>query len=580
MATSKYIDRIIAVTVLFSLILSVVFINAEALGLRSADRAFGYENRLFDTSRVHTLDIVTDEWDELLKNATKETYYNCAVVIDGEACKNVGIRGKGNTSLSSVAQMDSDRYSFKIEFDHYENGKSYHGLDKLCLNNLIQDNTFMKDYLTYRMMNEFGVNAPLCSFVYLTVNGEDWGLYLAVEGVEDSFLARNYGSDAGNLYKPDSQQNGGGKGNGKDFHMSDMMNRMNESTDEGNELMQNPEGSAGGDQMPDAEGGDKTAGGNRPDGARGDRPDGQGRPEDSVSGNGFGIGGPFGQGRPDGSVSGNGMGGSFGQGAMGTDDVKLKYTDDDLQSYSNIFNSAKTDITEADQKRLISSLKKLTAYEQLEEVLDMDQVIRYFTVHNFVVNGDSYTGSMIHNYYLHEKDGVLSMIPWDYNLAFGTFHGFDAKSAVNDPIDTPVSGEDPDDRPMVGWIFSDEVYTEKYHDSMSDFIEQFYESGWLETTITETAQMIAPYVASDPTKFCSYEDFETAVPALLSFCTLRSQSITGQLDGSIPSTSEGQADSSAVLTETGDLDLAQMGDMNQTHGNTDQDFQDGFQQPK
>ncbi len=314
MATSKYIDRIIAVTVLFSLILSVVFINAEALGLRSADRAFGYENRLFDTSRVHTLDIVTDEWDELLKNATKETYYNCAVVIDGEACKNVGIRGKGNTSLSSVAQMDSDRYSFKIEFDHYENGKSYHGLDKLCLNNLIQDNTFMKDYLTYRMMNEFGVNAPLCSFVYLTVNGEDWGLYLAVEGVEDSFLARNYGSDAGNLYKPDSQQNGGGKGNGKDFHMSDMMNRMNESTDEGNELMQNPEGSAGGDQMPDAEGGDKTAGGNRPDGARGDRPDGQGRPEDSVSGNGFGIGGPFGQGRPDGSVSGNGMGVPFGQG--------------------------------------------------------------------------------------------------------------------------------------------------------------------------------------------------------------------------------------------------------------------------
>ena len=57
-------------------------------------------------------------------------------------------------------------------------------MDKLSLNNVIQDNTYMKDYLAYQMMNEFGVSAPLCSFAYITVNGEDWGLYLAVEGVE------------------------------------------------------------------------------------------------------------------------------------------------------------------------------------------------------------------------------------------------------------------------------------------------------------------------------------------------------------------------------------------------------------
>lgn len=36
-------------------------------------------------------------------------------------------------------------------------------------------------------------DAPLCSYGYITVNGSDWGLYLAVEGVEDSFLRRNYG---------------------------------------------------------------------------------------------------------------------------------------------------------------------------------------------------------------------------------------------------------------------------------------------------------------------------------------------------------------------------------------------------
>ena len=89
----------------------------------------------------------------------------------------------------------------------------------------------MKDYLTYTMMNEFGAAAPLCSFVYITVNGEDWGLYLAVEGVEDSFLERNYGSDYGELYKPDSMSFGGGRGNGKDFNMNDFMNREKSSGD-------------------------------------------------------------------------------------------------------------------------------------------------------------------------------------------------------------------------------------------------------------------------------------------------------------------------------------------------------------
>ena len=60
----------------------------------------------------------------------------------------------------------------------------------------------------------FEVSAPLCSYVQILVNGEEWGLYLAVEGVEDSFLYRNYGADYGELYKPDSMGMGGGRGNG------------------------------------------------------------------------------------------------------------------------------------------------------------------------------------------------------------------------------------------------------------------------------------------------------------------------------------------------------------------------------
>ena len=181
MSTSKSIDRICILAVVAAILISVLFMNGAGFFVRAQGKTMGYEDRLFDISEVHTIDIVIDDWDAFLQTAQSEAYSVCSVVIDGEAFKNVGIRGKGNTSLSTVSVMDSDRYSFKIEFDQYDSTKTYYGLDKLGLNNLIQDNTMMKDYLTYQMMNEFGVAAPLSSFVYITVNGEDWGLYLAVE---------------------------------------------------------------------------------------------------------------------------------------------------------------------------------------------------------------------------------------------------------------------------------------------------------------------------------------------------------------------------------------------------------------
>lgn len=200
MSTHKYMDKICCLALLLALVVTGVFLNAPSLGIQAASTAQGYERRLFDTSRVHTIDIVMDDWEGFLEGCTDEEYELCSVVIDNESYNNVAIRAKGNTSLTQVASYGNDRYSFKIEFDHYDSTISYHGLDKLSLNNIIQDNTYMKDYLTYQMMGYFGVDAPLCSYVYITVNGEDWGLYLAVEGVEESFLERNYGSDYGELY--------------------------------------------------------------------------------------------------------------------------------------------------------------------------------------------------------------------------------------------------------------------------------------------------------------------------------------------------------------------------------------------
>lgn len=457
MSTSKHIDVICLVGACLTLLLTMAFVCGETLGLQAASVEMGYESRLFDTSQVHTIDILMEDWDGFLETCQDKEYAQCSLVIDGETCGSAAIRAKGNNSLSSVSAYGNNRYSFKVEFDHYDSSKTYYGLDKLNLNNLIQDNTMMKDYLVYRLMGDFGVAAPLCSYVYLTVNGEDWGLYLAVEGVEEAFLRRNYGSSYGELYKPDSMNGGGG-------------------------------------------------------------------------------------------------------GRASNDDVKLQYVDNDPDSYSNIFNNAKTDVSQADQERLIASLKQLSQGADLEEILDTDAVLRYFVVHNFVCNFDSYTGSMVHNYYLYEEDGVLSMIPWDYNLAFGSFQEqMSATELVNFPIDTPVSSGDLESRPMVAWIFQDESYTRLYHQYFSQFLTDFVDSGVLEERIDATAALLDPYVQLDPTKFCTYGEFQTAADTLKEFCSLRAQSVSGQLAGTIPATSEGQAADSSALIDASGLELSDLG---------------------
>ena len=524
MSTHKNFDKICCVVLALTVIITVLFINGESLGIKKASSVMGYEEKLFDASYVHTVNIIMDDWDDFISNCTSEEYYTCTVVIDNEAYKNVAIRGKGNTSLTQVASYGNNRYSFKIEFDHYDSSKTYYGLDKLCLNNIIQDNTYMKDFLVYQMMNFAGVASPLCSYVYITVNGEDWGLYLAVEGIEESFLQRNYGKSYGELYKPDSMNMGGGKGNGKDFEQDDFSPEANESAAPSQQSSNSTQANSP-PEMPD---GDFTADGNPPDN----------------------------------KADGNGQNGGGNMNA--SNDVLLKYIDDDYDSYQNIFDNAKTDITDDDKDRLISSLKALSSGENTESAVNVSEVISYFAVHNFVLNFDSYTGSMVHNYYLYENDGQMQMIPWDYNLAFGGFQSSgDAASLVNYPIDTPVSGGSVEDRPMLAWIFASEEYTEQYHEALEKFINEYFDSGYFENMIDSVISMISPYVEKDPTKFCTYEQFQTGAQTLKEFCLLRSESISGQLSGTIGSTSDTQ--SADTLIDTGDLKISDMGSMNNSN---------------
>lgn len=514
-----------------------------------------YSEKIFDKFYVHSLNIEVDsgDWQNMVDNANNKEYISCNVTIDGETLKNVGIRAKGNTSLSNVQSMDSDRYSFKLEFDQYDD-INYHGLDKLALNNIIQDNTFMKDYFSYVMINEIDADSPLCSYIYIKVNNEDWGLYLGVEAIEEAFAKRNYGADFGQIYKPESMAIGGNKNkNG-----SNQMDRPDGGFPEGM-----PEGFTDGEMpnMPDNQ---------MPNGEMSTVPDAT-MTDETISENN----------KQAQRMSGGDFGDGFG-GMGGNSSVALQYIDDEIDSYSAMFDYAAFNPDLADKKRLISSIKQLNNGENLDKIVNINEVLRYFVAHNFVVNFDSYTGNMMHNYYLYEKDGMLSMIAWDYNLAFGSFGGGmggfggnrgnqssetksitvdNATQMVNYPIDTPVSDATLEDRPMIGKLFVFEEYMNTYHELFDEFISSYFESGEFEKEHKRVFNMISEYVLKDPTKFCTMDEFITGADTLKQFCMLRSASVRGQLSETIPATTTAQSEDSSTLIDASYININDMGSM-------------------
>ena len=489
-----------------------------------------YETALFDTDSVISVNILMDDadWNAMLENSTAEEYYQCDVEVNGTTFYRVGIRPKGNSSLTSIASdPTTDRYSFKLEFDQYVDGQTCFGLDKLILNNNYADATNMKEALIYDMYQYLGADASLYNYAKISVNGEYWGVYLALEAVEDSFMLRNYGAQSGELYKPDSMDMGGGKdfGNGA-------FENMTPPDTQGNADQENPPAVPGQtsddtfepSQKPDSSG--ETSA--EPSTDSGERP--------SMDFNFAGGRGGF-------SMSGGG--------------ADLNYTDDELDSYETIWDGEVTSTKKSDHKRVVTALKNISEGNDLETYMDIDNLLRYMAVHVFSVNEDSLSGMMAHNYYLYESGGKLNLIPWDYNLALGGMGGSsDATSVVNDAIDNAFSGTN-----FFDTLMEDETYHSQYYTYLQQLVSEYIDGGGFDAFYERVRGQINELVETDPTAFYSYDEYLTAVDTLYQVVKLRGESIQGQLDGTIPSTESTQRSSDA-LVDASTLDISVMGSMN------------------
>lgn len=580
MISNKHFNIIVALFMVIALCFSslIMLLPKSSTSSTSIEQP-DYITTIFNDDSVIEINIEMDEdsWQEMLDNAASEEYTAANITVNGTTYNNVAIRPKGNSSLSQLVTDDStERYSFKIKLDKYVDGQTLDGLSKLVLNNNMSDTTSMKEYLSYKLLDSLGIPTPACSYAHITVNGEEWGLYLAVEPIEEEFIERNYGSIDGNLYKPESNNVAIGDKDNNENKIMDNNNfspsenttseNNNKTTIDNSIDMQNQSNMNNGDssgqmQMP-------------PDMNTGNSTGEMQAPPDMNNGNASREM----QTPPDMNKQStndstnqpqipNGIGGGIGRNSNG---ANLVWNGDDISNYSAIFDNAIFKTTDIDDyTKILDMIEHLDSLDDIESYLDVDEVLKYFAANTFLVNLDSYVSNMNHNYYLYENDGIVSILPWDYNLSFAGFQAGSASNAINFPIDSPVS-DSLEESPLIGKLLEVDEYKDIYHHYLNEIVENFVNNGTLETLITKTDSLISSYIQNDATAFYTYDEYKASLSNLINFGYDRATSIAAQLDGSQPSTNTGTIETTVDLSAMGQQGGGnEKGEMNNMRGSSD-----------
>jgi hypothetical protein len=221
---------------------------------------------------------------------------------------------------------------------------------------------------------------------------------------------------------------------------------------------------------------------------------------------------------------------------------ELLWLGDDIDSYSDINLQTNEDTT--DNGAFINFVESLD--QGSSDDIDVDTLLRYMSVSTSLSNLDSYHGSLAHNYYIYDQDGVFSILPWDFNESFGTFNmdcnSVDIRELY---IDEPVSGA-LSERPYLANVFADQDNLDVYHGYLTELINGSLESDTFSARVNEIADLIREHVQNDPTSFYGSTYFEQNLTSttgqfygLTSFIDYRVANMTAQLNGTLASAGSG-----------------------------------------
>lgn len=111
---------------------------------------------------------------------------------------NVAVHLKG--SYGSFRPIDSGKPALTLNFDKFAKGQRFHGLQKLHLNNSVQDQSYISEIVSRELFAKAGIPVPRAGHAVVSLNEKTPQLYVLVEGWNKQFLKRHFKNAKGNLY--------------------------------------------------------------------------------------------------------------------------------------------------------------------------------------------------------------------------------------------------------------------------------------------------------------------------------------------------------------------------------------------
>lgn len=404
-------------------------------------------DHVFPTDRVVQIHIDFHDptaYDQMVAAASSDPndtpFFAADFGFDDEQVTDVGVRLKGNSSLWNSG--DGQRKSFKVHFEEYVDGQSFHQADRLNLHNGFMDPSLMRESLAYGLAGELGLVAPRTAHAEVWVDGERHGLYAMVQQIDSRFLKERFGeednADDGNLYKCYDGCPLGYWGDDPEYY-------------------------------------------------QGYPPDGIPSPPCDDATDECGL--------------------------------QLKTNEDDpaLNDFADVIGLVQA---------IDAVLQDPSATDQLEAVFDVEHYVRFQAWSLVLSNLDSYFGSA-HNFYLYHRpsDDRFQFVPWDVNLAFGTFECPDFCSEQEPTLEVdlllPCFDEDADPppadrpKPLVGVVTQVPEYRELYCEALETLVGAVYDASQQQDEIAALHAILdeprqQPAVMSQPPFDFTYEDYLTA----------------------------------------------------------------------
>ena len=121
-----------------------------------------------------------------------------ATVREGNSLwTNVAVHIKG--AYGSFQGIDG-KPALTLNFEKWVEGQTFHGLEKISLNNSHQDASYLSEKICREIYVAAGVPVPRADYATVELNGRHLGLFVLTEGWNKQFLRRHFSDDRGNFY--------------------------------------------------------------------------------------------------------------------------------------------------------------------------------------------------------------------------------------------------------------------------------------------------------------------------------------------------------------------------------------------